>query len=350
MAAEGGREGVDLRADLLGEPSRFSFFQAVRLAERFAREGGGRHTAGVGRDRPEAEAVLFRGVPTLAFTPSPVQEARASRTGPYELAVNLFGMIGTTGVLPHHYTSMIIQRQRDKDEALRRFLDMFVHRLVSLFYRAWEKYRLPFAYERFVSERGMGDDPISWGVYCLAGMGTGGLRDRLDIPDALTLFYVGHFSQSPRNASSLGAMLREYFALPLLVEQLSPRWLSLDDDDRAALGKANHGMRGGIVVGRRVRDLQGKFRIRVGPLPYDLFRRMMPGGDILGPLWQLTRLYVGPDLDFDVQPILRKEDVPGTQLRAAAPPGEKARLGFNSWSKTRAPARDAEDAVFRLPG
>jgi type VI secretion system protein ImpH len=350
MAPPGGRESVDLRAELLGEPWKFGFFQAVRLLERFAREGGGRFSASVGRDRPEAEAVLFRGSPTLAFQPSAVQDARASRSGPFELTVNMFGLVGASGALPHHYTSLIIQRLRDKDESLRRFLDLFLHRLASLFHRAWEKYRLPFAYERFRSESGLGDDPVTWGLYCLAGMGTGGLRGRLDLPDELVLFHVGHFSHAPRNAASLEAILREYFQLPLVVEQMSPRWLSLDRDDRSSLGRSNHGMKGGIIVGRRVRDLQGKFRIRVGPLRLEEFRRLMPGGDILGPMWQLTRLYVGPDLDFDVLPILRKEDVPGTQLRASAAPAQRARLGYNTWAKTRTPARDAEDAVFRLPG
>jgi len=345
MAAEGGREDIDLRADFLAEPWRFGFFQAVRLVERFAREGGGRHTAGVGRDRPEAEAILFRGVPSLAFAPSGVQDARATRGGPYEIAVNLFGLVGTTGVLPHHYTSMIIQRQRDKDESLRRFLDLFVHRMLSLFHRSWEKYRLPFAHERYRSEGGLGDDPVTWGVYCLSGMGTGGLRDQLDVPDTLALFYAGHFSRGRRDASSLEAMLREYFGLPLVVEQMSPRWLSLSDADRAALGTANNGMKGGIVVGRRVRDLQGKFRIRLGPLRYSTFRRLMPGGDMLGPLWQLTRLYVGPDLDFDVQPVLAKEDVPRTKLGKGG-----SMLGRDSWTGTRARPRDAEEAVFRLPG
>ena len=92
-----------------------------------------------------------------------------------------------------------------------------------------------------------------------------------------------------------------------------------------------------------MRDIQGKFRIRVGPLRLDLFRRLMPDGDMLRPLWQLVRLYVGPELDFDVQPILAKEDVPAFEVKRG-----KARLGWNTWSKTRTPPQDAEEAVFRL--
>src|SRR5262249_46417987 len=162
---------------------------------------------------------------------------------------------------------------------------------------------LPFSFERSRREGEGGDDPVTWGIYCLAGFGTQGLRGRLHIPDTSLLFYSGHFAHSPRCASSLEGILREYFGLPLEVIQMVPRWLSLDDADRTQMGKANHSMKGGIVVGRRVRDIQGKFRVRIGPLNLEQFRRLVPGGDMLRPLWQLTRLYVGPDLDFDVQPI-----------------------------------------------
>ncbi|MBY0229073.1 MAG: type VI secretion system baseplate subunit TssG, partial [Gemmataceae bacterium] len=297
MGAEGGREAFELRKRLLSEPWRFDFFQAVRLWERFAREEG-RAGAGPGRDSaPEREAVRFVGKPSLAFGPSPVAALKET-DGPAEMAVSFLGLVGASGVLPHHYTSLILSRLRDKDETMRRFFDLFAHRLVSFFHRAWEKYRLPFSHERAAAEGG--DDASAWALYCFAGMGTEGLRGRLAVPDSVSLFYAGHFSHAPRNASGLEAMLAEYFGLPLAVEQMVPRWLALDEGDRAKLGKANTGLREGIVVGRRVRDLQGKFRIRIGPVRIGMFRRLMPDGDMLRPLWHLARLYVGAELDFDV--------------------------------------------------
>ena len=36
----------------------------------------------------------------------------------------------------------------ERNQGLREFLDIFNHRLISFFYRAWEKYRFPIAYER----------------------------------------------------------------------------------------------------------------------------------------------------------------------------------------------------------
>ena len=92
-----------------------------------------------------------------------------------------------------------------------------------------------------------------------------------------------------------------------------------------------------------MRDIQGKFRIRVGPLRLGMFERLMPDGDMLRPLWHLVRLYAGPELDFDVQPILAAQDVPAFEMK-----GKRARLGWNTWARTRQPPRDAEEAVFRL--
>jgi type VI secretion system protein ImpH len=349
MGPESGREGIDLKRMLFREPFRFDFFQAVRLLERFANEDPGRPSEAIGSDSiPERESARFRGTATLAFSPTAVIDVRSPPGSPYELEVSLFGLLGSSGVLPHHYSALVLHRLRDKDESLRRFTDIFLHRLLSLFYRAWEKYRLPFSYERSRREGEAGDDPVTWSIYCMAGFGTQGLRGRLEVPDTSLLFYSGHLAHSPKCAASLEGILREYFGLPLEVIQMVPRWLSLDDADRTQMGKANHSMKGGIVVGRRVRDIQGKFRLRIGPLSLAQFRRLVPGGDMLRPLWQLTRLYVGPDLDFDVQPILKKEEVPGTELTTRAPAAARGRLGYNTWGKTRQPPEDAEEAVFRL--
>ncbi len=64
------------------------------------------------------------------------------------MAVACLGLFGPSGSLPDHYTSLVIQRLRQHDFALRDFLDLFNHRTISLFYRAWEKYRFTIAYER----------------------------------------------------------------------------------------------------------------------------------------------------------------------------------------------------------
>ena len=51
-------------------------------------------------------------------------------------------------MLPYCYTELILERLREKDTSFASFLDIFNHRMISLFYRAWEKYRFPVTYYR----------------------------------------------------------------------------------------------------------------------------------------------------------------------------------------------------------
>lgn len=385
MAATGGGESPNLSALLFGQPHRFDFFQAVRLLERAMRERAvaepDRPTQSVGRDNlPENEAVRFRTSPSLAFPGSEVTRVKAApRRGqgfpPIEMLVSFMGLIGASGVLPHHYTTLILKRLREKDHVLQDFLDLFQHRFISLFYRAWEKYRLPFAFERFKADnRDGGDDPVTWGIHCLTGRGTDGLRNRLEVPDSAFLYYAGHFAHHPRCVSSLEALLSDYFELPIRVQSLQGEWLELPEADLSRMGSSgrNNSLGRTLIAGRRVWDVQGKFRLRVGPLGYDEFALLMPptegesgakgnpatsqqqgraerGGarirPALRPLVQLTRSYVGPELDFDVQAVLRAEAVPKLQLGRGV---VAARLGYNTWLHARPMRRDADEAIFSL--
>ena len=53
---------------------------------------------------------------------------------------------------------------------------------------------------------------------------------------------------------------------------------------------------------------------------------------MLTQLGQIVRTYAGPELDFDAQLILRRDEVPPCQL---APTGVGARLGWNTWACSR---------------
>jgi type VI secretion system protein ImpH len=244
---------------------------------------------------------------------------------------------------------LLLRRLRDRDTTLRDFLDLFHHRLVSLFYRAWEKYRLPFRHERHRLEPAQADDLPTWAVYCLVGLGSEGLRGRLDVADEAFLYYAGHFAHEPRSALALEALLNDYFEMPITVQQLHGQWLVLEPSDQSRmpgpscpLGR-NNLLGLDLVVGERIWDLQTKFRLRVGPLTFVQFRRLMPSGDGLRPLCQMTRFYVGPEFDFDVQAVLLPAEVPWCQLSAAS---DGAYLGWNTWVRSQPFTHEVDDAVF----
>jgi len=323
-----------MRDSILEQGYRFEFFQAVRVLERMFR---GREPVGLA-STPDREVARFRAHLTLAFPASQIQEVKLpdGEDPQPRVFVNFMGLTGPSGILPRHYTELLLERDYRKDPALREFLDLFNHRMISLFYRAWKKYRFPAAYER-------GDDAFTAGLFSFIGMGTAGLQGRLAVADQGLLLYAGLFVQRPRSGAGLEGILRHYFGVPVRVEQFCGRWVKLGEENETRLGVQNHCLGSNAVCGSRIWDRQSKFRIRLGPLDRGAFDGFLPDGAAHRPLVQMARLFAGVELDFDAQLVLRAGEVPACRLQSA--PGG-SRLGWSAWLKTRAFAQDAADTVL----
>ena len=342
MATESGRTDPSVAEELLEEGYRFDFFEAVRVLERVFP-----HRHAVGRDAsPTQEVVRFRSRLSLAFPPSAIHELTEVEGGdrPVEMTIAFMGLTGPLGVLPRHYTELLIERTRRKDTTLRDFLDLFNHRVISLFYRVWEKYRFPIGYERAVAQRHDYDD-FSLNIFDLIGMGTKGMRGRLEVGDEALLFYAGLLGQRPHSASALTGILHDFFAVPVEVRQFIGQWLHLSKENRTSLGgETNNSLGVNAIAGSRVWDQQARFRLCLGPLTFREFHRFLPASNTFRLLVQFARYIAGQEFDFDVQLILKAEEVPRSQLGAT---GERApRLGWTTWLKTKDFTHDAEDAVF----
>jgi len=342
---------------LLAKPHAFEFFQAVQVLERAARRATGASDGGrVGEDvDPRHEAVRFAVSQALAFPSAEIldaqQRTQADENAPARpptLGIAFLGLTGPSGVLPQHYTELLIRSVREKSLALRDFLDVFNHRLASLFHRAWEKYRLPATYERHAPD----EDPVTACLMAIVGLGTPGLRKRLAVDDEAIVHFAGHYAHQPRSAVALQAILSDFFERPVQIQQFLGRWTWLAPDEFTALPNplmpegafAQLGV--DAVVGERVWDVQGSFRIRIGPVSYRQFIGFMPGSRDLAQLVDLTRLFVGPTYSFDMQLTLAKQDVP---FLALASEGDYVpRLGWNTWLKHAEFREDATDAIFLL--
>jgi type VI secretion system protein ImpH len=358
--------GVEQR--LFAEAFGFDFFQAVRLLQRLMP-----HRVLVGQTGPPAaEVVRFRAMPSLTFPPSAIHEITrpATPANPPAMTVAFLGLTGPSGVLPRHYTELIMRLERERKgeerRALRDWLDLFNHRLISLFYRAWEKYRFWVGNERTASEQ---EDAAMFtrALYSLIGLGTGGLSNRLRVSavemgrererllarveDLTLIYYGGLLAQRKRNAQGLEALLGDYFGTSVRVQQFIGQWLQLEVENQSRLGIAHGNCALGIdtVAGERVHDVQGKIRIRLGPLTFRRFvsflpdRSPVPEHKAFFLLVHLVRLYVGAELDFDVQLLLRGDQVPECQLSDELP---GPRLGWNTWLISQQPLHDAHDALF----
>jgi type VI secretion system protein ImpH len=352
MAAQGRRSVASLIEALRAEPERFDFVQAVRIFERAAQVAASDpRFAAAGRlgadHEPSAEPVMLRAAMELAFPASEIAGLEDHGRKP-ELAVTVMGLHGPSSVMPAQYSQYVLEAHRDKNAAMRDFLDMFNHRALSLFARAADKYRLPLAYE---SGAANGGDAITSALLALIGLRQPALRNRQALADETLVYYAGPFSHGRANATSLAAMLSEYFARPVAIQQFHGRWGALARDEQTRLGGSGRSGAGrfqqlGVeaVAGARTYDVQGSFRVELGPLDYPAFREFMPDGPLLAQLVAFTRTYVGPTLGFDVRLTIKASEIP--PLLLSRDPASAPRLGWNTWLPMKNRREDSCDAVF----
>lgn len=299
-----------------------------------------RETVGHG-DVPGSEALRFRSHVSFDFPPSEIDRLiettdELSGEQTIEMFVNFMGMVGASGVLPAHYTELVHDRIRHRDTAMWAFLDIFTHRAVSMFYRAWAKYRFPIGYER-----GAGD--FTEYLFDVAGLGTKGLRGRMSLDDEALLPYCGLIAQKPHSANALENILSDYFGVGAKIEQFFGQWLSLEPPDCTYLGGRNNVLGVSTIVGTSVWSQQTKFRISLGPLDFKQFQAMLPNGAASRELESIVRFIMGAELDFDVKLLLTDSQVPGTVLTTRAV--RRPRLGWTSYLKT-SPFAENDDQVI----
>jgi type VI secretion system protein ImpH len=342
MAAQSRGTDSDLKADLTQGGFRFDFFQAVRL---LARVYPDRQQVGKTAN-PSKEVVRFRAHQSLAFPPSAIHQIRQARDerGPAEMTVAFMGLTGPQGVLPRYYSELMLERLHAKDQTLRDFFDLFNHRMISLFFRAWEKHRCAVGFEQGLLKGK--EDRFAQTLFALAGLGTEGLRERLTIDDRSVLRYIGLLGQRPRSAAALERCLGDYFEVPVRVRQFVGAWLTLEEAEWTTIGVTgrNNLLGQSALAGTEIWDQQAAFKVELGPLEFEQFDRLLPSGQAYPTLVQLTKLFAGPELDFEVQLRLRADEVPPTRLRSTetyAP-----RLGWTTWLKTKPFDHHADDVKF----
>jgi type VI secretion system protein ImpH len=323
-----------LEALLRSNPTRFDFFQAVRLIERLYP-----HRSPVGRFvSPDKEVMRFHAHSSFPFPASQIQHILWDGDAPV-LVVNFMGLTGPMGVLPLYYTELILDRIRHKDHAIARFFDIFNHRMISLFYQAWEKYRFTIAYER--GER----DKFSHHLMDLIGIGTANLSDRLRVQDDSLLYYGGLLALRPRSSAALQRIIEDYFDVPVTIEQFTGAWFRLAPQDCCVFDRASTAseqLGGGAVVGDEIWHQQSGVRLHIGPMPLEKYLDFLPSGTAFLPLQSLANFAGRGELDFEVRLILNKEDVPSCEL------GGTPRLGWTSWAKTQPKQADADDTILTI--
>ncbi|HET8654041.1 MAG TPA: type VI secretion system baseplate subunit TssG [Longimicrobiaceae bacterium] len=321
--------GLEELARLLqDEPTSFGFFQAVRVLERLSPE---RDAVG-GFGDPADEVVRFATNPATSFPPGEISALSAREDEPARMVVNFLGLTGPQGVLPLHYSLLVAERARARDTALRDFLDLFHHRVLSLFYRAWARHR------------GNGD-LLTPHLLDLLGIGTDHLTERLALPHERLLDHAGLLGPQGRSAVALEELIESFFDVPARVEQFVGGWYPIERETQCALGEeldASTQLGLGAVVGDEIWDPQARVRIRIGPLTRARYDEFLPSGSAFRELEALTDFFVGGHFDFELQLVLARDEAPAPVLGGDDP----SPLGWATWLHTRPLPRDPDEVVF----
>lgn len=333
MAAYGWRKNRSVIRGLYDEGRRFDFFQAVRLLEILAHP-----RASMGEDNdPKSEAVRFRSTIRFSFPASDIESVEApSGDEPAGMEVNFMGLAGAVGPLPRSFSEEVVDKTSRKDTAARDFLDIFNHRLLSLFYRARRRFRLALHWGPPETSR------IARVLFSFMGLETHGLRERMHMPDRSLLQFAGLFARQARSMVGLERVLETHFRVPVEIVPYRGRWYALPRSECSVIGTRGHNRVVGrnLVLGTRVWDQGSGVELVIGPLPLETFIGFLPVGGAYRALSALTRFYASDEFDFTARLTITAREVPELRL------GDKTWLGWTTWLKTE--ELEEDDSQVRL--
>lgn len=255
--------------------------------------------------------------------------------------VHFLGLFGPNGPLPLHLTEYARERELHfHDRTFTAFLNVFHHRFISLFFRAWADNQKTVDLDRPEDQR------FATFLGSLFGMGMESLCHRDSIPDHAKLYFSGRLANQTRPAEGLEAILEDYFGIRTEIVTFVGRWMNLPEDSCCRLGQSPRTGRLGLdtLVGSRFWECQLNFRIKLGPMPLADYERLLPSGASFERLRHWVLNYVGEQFFWDVQLLLARQQVPHTIL------GGYGHLGWTTWLKTKPFANNAEDLVLIPPG
>jgi len=303
-------------------PEAFDFYQVLRRLESLYCDRPERPRLG-SASRPADEPIRLGQEPSLAFAPRVLAGLFPGKNGaPRRLAVNFFGLMGPNGPLPLHLTEYARERERHgEDPTMARFLDLFNHRMMLLFYRAWSMAQPTVGQDHPASNR------FVTYVGAPQGLGMPSLRRRDAMPDAAKHFYSGLLGCQARHAEGLASIVGDFFRMPARIEPFMGSWLDVPVPHQWRLGqpgKQGGALGGSTIAGRQVWSRQQKFRVTLGPLNRGQFQRMLPGSESLRRLTSIVRNYAGDEHLWDLRLILDEQTDEPCRLG-------KSRLGWTSW-------------------
>jgi type VI secretion system protein ImpH len=319
-----------LLRDLEAEPWRFDYFTVLRQFERVHAD-----QPRIGESAALREEFLVLGQdPFMEFPASNLARVEQGENKPLRLFVKYMGMLGPQGALPLATTEEAYHYVLAHDDAFPRFLDVFNHRFIQLFFRAW-------ANSRPIAQNDRPKQDRFWAYIGSAiGIGSEPYRHLDSVPDAAKISFAGLLGAQAKSASRLAAAICGLFGVKAEVDEFVGARLTLEVSERTFLGKGNNRLGEDAMLGAGVYSVQDKIRIRIYTRTLAQYVRFLPSGDLCEPLADLVYFYNGAQLDWDTELAIPSGAVEPMRL------GHFGQLGWTSWmapdwTTTEAYRRDA---------
>jgi type VI secretion system protein ImpH len=294
-----------------------TFFHIISLLERLSSDA-----VRVGGDGPPSgERIRFRHDYDLGFSAGDIvrAEVRALPRSParvldpavpvFEVTTTFLGLTGTISPLPLYIAEEVLHED-DQKPVCRDFLDIFHHRLISLFYRTVTKYAP--AREHLTNRT---DSWMKRALY-LTGLDPE-IQTREAVVHPSVLVRLGPLlAGRGRGPRVIALAIREALGDALepdgqvRIKQFAGGWTEVDEGQRMALGENNNVLGVEAILGKRAYDQSGRFSVQIGPLHQHNYRRFLRDGDLLPVVKSMVELTSKDPLDFDVELQLAADAVP----------------------------------------
>ncbi|QRX83109.1 type VI secretion system baseplate subunit TssG [Glaciimonas sp. PAMC28666] len=324
--------------ELLDRAPQMNFFQFCQLLELHAPQLPLLGSV----DSPGAESVRFRPFPKVGFPSTEMSAVELDEDRPLatpSVRTTFLGLYGVNAAMPHHFIEDIVLR-REGSEAVAAFLDIFNHRIATLFYRSWRKYRYPVGF------RPGGKDDMSGYLLSLAGFGIGNAEHKQGVSPARILSMLGLLTQRTRTAEGLVGVIRQLLpGAGVLVKEFHPIWVRLEQPfglrSSNKQGSMPRGLGDGHVIGRGVMDKTQTVLVTIQPANARQANDILPDARLHRDMRNLIRVYLGYKVDAELRMALSAMIAPQLSLsKAAIVNGEVQPRPRLAWTTLLKPTKD----------
>jgi len=319
---------VTFLRNLQAEPWRFDYFVVLRHLERMFKDRPRIADSAARRD----EIVLLGQDPFLDFPASNLARVEHGDNKPPQVFVKFLGLLGPQGALPLATTEEAYFYALAQDDAFPRFLDIFNHRFIALFFRAWADSR-PIAQH----DRPDADRFVAY-IGSAIGVGSKPYQGLDSVPDAAKLGFAGLISAQAKCASRLAGAICGLFNVRAEVEEFVGSRLVLEAAEWTILGARHTVLGADALLGRSIFSVQDKIRVRIFTRSLAQYIRFLPTGDLCEPVADFVFFYNGELLDWDAELAIPA---------GAAEPIRLGRFGQLGWTTWMAPNWTSMEAYRR---